>query len=105
MAFAGGASAKTGKAGGTLNVDLMSDVDFTDPALDYFQPGWAIEYATCLKLMNYPDKPSPDGTRVVPEAAARYPTVSLDGKTYTFTIKGGFSLQHQRAGHGRELRP
>ena len=51
MVFAGGASAKTGKAGGTLNVDLMSDVDFTDPALDYFQPGWAIEYATCLKLM------------------------------------------------------
>jgi hypothetical protein len=33
--FAGGAAAKSGKSGavgGTLNVDLPNDVDYTDPA-------------------------------------------------------------------------
>ena len=57
-AGAAGASAKPGKSGavgGTLNVDLFTDVDFTDPALDYISTGWEIEYSTCLKLMNYPD--------------------------------------------------
>jgi peptide/nickel transport system substrate-binding protein len=46
--------------------------------------------ATCALLMNYPDKPPPDGTRLVPEVAAAYPTVSNGGKTYTFTIRPGF---------------
>ena len=56
--FAGSAaahSAHKGATGGTLNVDLPNDVDYTDPALDYLSTGWEIEYATCLKLMNYPD--------------------------------------------------
>src|SRR5205085_5772189 len=47
--------AKVGAAGGTLNVDMTTDVDYTDPALDYLSTGWEIEYSTCLKLMNYPD--------------------------------------------------
>ena len=40
------------KTGGTLNVDLTTDVDYTDPALSYLSTGWELEYATCLKLMN-----------------------------------------------------
>ena len=62
--FAGSAAAKTGKAGavgGTLNVDISTDVDYTDPALDYLSTGWEIEYATCLKLMNYPDANGAEG--------------------------------------------
>ena len=61
---AAGAAAKPGKSsalGGTLNVDLATDVNSTDPALDYVSTGWEIEYATCLKLMNYPDA---NGARV-----------------------------------------
>jgi peptide/nickel transport system substrate-binding protein len=46
--------------------------------------------ASCAKLMTYPDQPAPTGTRVVPEVAAGYPTVSHDGRTYTFTIRKGF---------------
>src|SRR5581483_11036134 len=64
--FAGGAVAKTGATGGTLNVDLTTDVDYTDPALDYLSTGWEIEYATCLKLMNYPDANGPKGAQLVP---------------------------------------
>ena len=45
--------------------------------------------ATCARLMANPDKPAPEGTRLVPEAATGYPVVSPDGKTFTFTIRHG----------------
>jgi ABC-type oligopeptide transport system substrate-binding subunit len=92
--FAGSAAAKSGKAGavgGTLNVDISTDVDYTDPALDYLSTGWEIEYSTCLKLMNYPDANGPKGAQLVPEAAAGFPKVSNNGKTYDFTVNAGFT--------------
>ena len=76
---AAGTAAKPGKSsalGGTLNVDLATDVNSTDPALDYVSTGWEIEYATCLKLMNYPDANGAKGGQLVPEAAAGFPRVS-----------------------------
>ena len=50
------------------------------------------EYLTCLGLLNYPDKPGPEGTVLKPEAAAAMPAVSADGRTYTFTIRPGFAF-------------
>jgi peptide/nickel transport system substrate-binding protein len=78
-------------SGGTLNVDLASDVDSTDPALAYLNTSWEIEYATGLKLVNYPDAEAPRGSRIVREAAAGLPRVSNGGKTYDFTVKAGFT--------------
>jgi len=91
--FAGPAdSASKGvAAGGTLNVDLTTDVDYTDPALDYLSTGWELEYATGLKLMNYPDKNGAAGAQLQPEAAAGFPKVSGNGRTYTFTVNAGFT--------------
>jgi len=92
--FAGSAVAKTGKAGatgGTANVDLATDVDYTDPALDYLSTGWEIEYATCLKLFNYPDANGAKGSQLTPEAAAGFPKVSNSGKTYDFTVNASFT--------------
>jgi len=92
--FAGSAAAKTGKAGavgGTLNVDISTDLDYTDPALDYLSTGWELEYSTCLKLMNYPDANGPKGAQLVPEAATGFPKVSNNGKTYDFTVNAGFT--------------
>ena len=77
--------------GGTLNVDLFTDVDYTDPALDYLSTGWEIEYSTCLKLMNYPDANGAKGSQLQPEAAAGFPKVSNNGKTYDFTINASFT--------------
>src|SRR4051794_9269263 len=94
MVFAAGASAKSGHKlaqGGTLNVATSTDVDYTDPALDYLSTGWEIEYSTCLKLMNYPDANGPKGAQLTPEAAAGFPKVSNSGKTYDFTVKAGFT--------------
>src|SRR3954452_20972121 len=86
---AGGAASSI--SGGTLNVDLATDVDSTDPALAYLNTSWEIEYATGLKLVNSPDAEAPRGSRIVPEAAAGLPRVSNGGKTYDFTVKAGFT--------------
>jgi ABC-type oligopeptide transport system substrate-binding subunit len=91
LAVVGAAGAKTIATGGTLNVDLATDVDYTDPALSYLSTGWELEYATCLKLFNYPDSNGPRASQLVPEAASGFPKVSAGGKTYDFTVKVGFS--------------
>ena len=38
-------------------------------------------------LMNYPDKPAPQGSRLIPEVAQGFPTISKNGKVYTFNLK------------------
>jgi ABC-type oligopeptide transport system substrate-binding subunit len=91
LCLASAATAKTAKTGGTLNVDLTTDLDYTDPALSYLSTGWELEYATCLKLMNYPDGIGPKTSQLIPEAAAGFPKVSNNGKTYDFTISTGFT--------------
>ena len=86
-AKAGGSEAKRG---GTLRINLSTtDFEFLDPALSYEAPGWQVLYMTNLMLLNYPDKPAPEGSRLVPDAATGFPRVSRDGRTYTFTIRPG----------------
>jgi ABC-type oligopeptide transport system substrate-binding subunit len=90
-AAAGARGAATNARGGTLNIDFTTDIDYTDPALDYLSTGWELEYATCLKLMNYPDANGPKASQLVPEAATGFPRVSNNGKTYDFNVKVGFT--------------
>jgi peptide/nickel transport system substrate-binding protein len=78
------------KQGGALRVVGEGDVDFMDPALAWSDNSWALEIATCAKLLNYPDKAAPVGAQLVPEVAVALPRRSADGKTYTFTIRKGF---------------
>ncbi len=80
----------TGVAGGTLRATAESDVDSMDPALAYASASWELLYATCAKLLNYPDKAGQAGSRLVPEVAESLPERSPDGRTYTFTIRKGF---------------
>jgi peptide/nickel transport system substrate-binding protein len=61
-----------------------------DPALAYDALSIQLLYATCAKLLNYPDKPGLAGSQLVPEVAQSLPTRSPDGKSYTFTIRHGF---------------
>jgi peptide/nickel transport system substrate-binding protein len=79
-------------AGGIFRVSLntSSGIDYMDPALASTPPGWALLDTTCARLMAYPDKPPPAGFRLQPEVAAAFPTVSGDGKTYTFRLRRGF---------------
>ena len=96
-AFAGPASSKSSgpsasgqKKGGTMNVNMSAtDVDYIDPTLAYGTVSWAILDSLCVKLMYYPDKPEPLGSKLAPDGAVGFPSVSKDGKTYVFTVKSG----------------
>src|SRR5207244_127735 len=94
--FASAASTSSAaKKGGTMRINMSAtDVDFTDPSLAYGTISWQIEYATALKLVNYPDKAPPSGGRLQPEAAVGMPIVSKNGKQYTFKIKSGLKLSN-----------
>jgi ABC-type transport system substrate-binding protein len=87
------------KDGGTLVIGVES-LDYIDPTLAVpFNGGstnvalaWrSLTEATCALLFRYPVAPPPVVRyNLVPEVAARYPALSYDGRTYTFTIRSGF---------------
>jgi peptide/nickel transport system substrate-binding protein len=80
----------------TFRWSLWTDIDYVDPALAYYGPSWALEYATGAMLLNYPDAPAPRGSRLVPEVASGFPRVSKDGKTYTFRLKRTYRFSNGR---------
>lgn len=79
------------REGGTLRVNDSANVNDTlDPGVNYINSGWAVFYATCAKLVNYPDANLLGSPAVVPEVATTLPIVSDSGRQYTFTIRPGF---------------
>jgi peptide/nickel transport system substrate-binding protein len=78
----------------TLRIVSADDVDSLDPALASSYVSLPIVSATCSKLFEFGRQAA------VPraEVAVGLPHVSADGRTYTFTIRGGF-----RFSDGREV--
>jgi peptide/nickel transport system substrate-binding protein len=90
----GVASAKSqhasAKKGGKLIVTQAGTAfDTLDPQLAYVTNDWWVLDATQLLLVNFPDKSGKAGTQLFPEAAKSLPTVSKNGKTYTFHLRSG----------------
>ena len=77
-----------------------------DPALAYITTAWEVEYATCAKLINYPDTPwdEREASRLSPEIAAAMPTISADQRTYTFQIRNDFQFSPPRTTASSPLR-
>ena len=83
------------KTGGTLHINISaSDVDYIDPQLSYYVPGWALLYTTCRQLLNYPDRSGKAGTRLYADGATSLPKVSRGGRVYTFTLRGGMKFSN-----------
>jgi peptide/nickel transport system substrate-binding protein len=87
-----GALGSSAREGGIFRVSLnaASAIDYLDPAVASTAPAWALLDTTCVRLLAYPDKPPPAGFHLQPEVAAGLPSVSRDGKTYTFRLRRGF---------------
>ena len=86
---AGGSTGRDAREGGIFRVSFPF-FDYIDPALAYSGESWALLDTTCARLMTLPDKPTPEGFRLVPEVAADFPRISRNGKTYTFRLRSGF---------------
>jgi peptide/nickel transport system substrate-binding protein len=78
------------KASEVLRVNLVGTLDSVDPASAYTTVSWQLEFATCAKLVNYPDAAWSAAQQPEPEIANGPPTVSADGKTYTFKLHADF---------------
>jgi YVTN family beta-propeller protein len=75
--------------GGVARLTVQSDFASLDPAL-LVATAVPLIYATCANLVTYPDKPAPEGSRIVPEVADAIPAPTAGGTTYTFRIRSGF---------------
>jgi ABC-type transport system substrate-binding protein len=94
---AGSATQRTNKAGvskgGTLRVnEANEDFDFVDPQLAYRTDDWSMLFTTAMQLVSFPEKTGAAGSQLYPQAATAFPTVSKDGKTYTFHIRPGLKF-------------
>jgi peptide/nickel transport system substrate-binding protein len=97
VGVAGSAVKKAGSAeankGGTLRLNMAdADFDFVDPQLAYRTDDWSMIYATSMPLVGFEEKTGAAGAQLVPQAATAFPTVSKDGKTYTFHIRPGLKF-------------
>jgi ABC-type transport system substrate-binding protein len=94
---ASSSSKKAGSAeankGGTLKLNQAeSDFDFVDPQLAYRTDDWSMIYTTAMPLVGFPEKAGAAGAQLVPIGATSFPTVSGNGKTYTFHIRPGLKF-------------
>jgi peptide/nickel transport system substrate-binding protein len=85
------------REGGDFRINLGAGAfDHIDPALAYGGSSWAVLNTVCTTLMAYPDKPPPEGYKLVPEVAKAYPRASEGGRTWTFTLRSGFRFSDGR---------
>src|SRR3954447_6689188 len=91
----GSSTEPVGGLGGTVRIVAPRDFDSTDPT-QFPDPdpskanAFGLQYATGATLLSYPDRPTPAGDDLQPEVARAMPSISLDGRTYTFQVRPGY---------------
>ncbi|MFC1412242.1 ABC transporter substrate-binding protein [Streptacidiphilus sp. N1-1] len=80
------------KKGGTIHLLSTQDVDSLDPAIGYYAFVWNLQQLYTRTLVAYPMKPGQAGLQLAPDLASAMPTISADGKTYTFKLKSGIKF-------------
>jgi hypothetical protein len=76
-------------AGGEIRVPLTTDDINTDPDSAVGPLNAQLAYATCARLLTYPDAPGAVGSRLIPEAASALPSLAADGRTWMFRVRPG----------------
>jgi oligopeptide transport system substrate-binding protein len=92
-AQARGRAADTPVRGGILTQAFQNDLATLDPAIGYDWSNWPVEKMVFDGLLDYNE-----GTTIEPRLAASMPTISKDGRSYTFNLRRGVLFQN-----GREL--
>ena len=96
----GAASSATKRAGsaeaakgGTLRINQAnSDFDFVDPQLAYRTDDWTMLSTTGMPLVGFPEKAGAAGSQLYPIGETAFPTVSGNGKIYTFHVRPGLKF-------------
>jgi len=86
------AAAETPKQGGSAVVTFNNDLTTLDPAVGYDWQNWSVIKGIFDGLMDY----KPGTTELVPDLAESY-SISDDGLTYTFKLRGGVKFHNGRA--------
>jgi peptide/nickel transport system substrate-binding protein len=77
----------SGKSGGTATVVAGTFPQSLDPSIDFTTQGGEVHWLTYLGPYSFAHASGTAGTQIIPSVATALPTVSNDGKTYTFTIR------------------
>jgi peptide/nickel transport system substrate-binding protein len=79
--------------GGTLKLNESSeDFDYVDPQIAYRTDDWSMLNVTAMPLVGFPEKAGVAGTQLYPIGATSFPSVSKNGKVYSFTIRSGMKF-------------
>lgn len=90
-------------AGGSAVLGLPAGgIDHLEPTLWYFTTSWQVAYATCTPLVTFPDETGQPGAQVI-GGLADLPTISADGKTYTFNLRSGVTFANGKPITGADI--
>jgi peptide/nickel transport system substrate-binding protein len=78
-----------GTTGGTATVLMGTPPDSLDPGLGATTQSYEATWITYTGLVTYAHASGEAGTKLIPGLAESLPSVSSDGKTYTFTLRKG----------------
>jgi peptide/nickel transport system substrate-binding protein len=84
-----GNSSTSSKSGGTATVLMGTAPDSLDPALGATTQSYEATWIAYTGLLTYVHAAGEAGTKLIPGLAESLPSVSADGKTYTFTLRKG----------------
>jgi peptide/nickel transport system substrate-binding protein len=84
-----GSTSTSSKSGGTVTVLMGTAPDSLDPALGATTQAYEATWITYTGLVTYAHASGEAGAKLIPGLAESLPTVSSDGKTYTFTLRKG----------------
>ncbi|RTI52549.1 peptide ABC transporter substrate-binding protein [Thermus scotoductus] len=76
---------------GTIYVSFKDDISTLDPAIGYDWQNWSIIKSIFDGLLDY----EPGTTRLKPHLADKY-SISKDGRSYTFVLRGGVRFHNGR---------